>query len=417
LQYDGATGTFRGVFASEHITSPRGVLFGPDGNLYVANGNSPASGDPASVERFDGKTGAFLDYFVAPNSGGLAHPSYMVFGPDGAGDGKLDLYVAATDAGSILRYDGTTGTFKGVFVAADSGGLNGPQGMAFGPGGDLYVASGNWFTRSNGPFYSGDFPPGAVLRFEGPSGNTPGAFLGTLVPAGSGGLANPNGIVFGPDPSGNGKTDLYVASSALHDFKAQPGTSEVLRYDGTTGAFLGAFVTPGSGGLRFPTFLTFTEADPTTLAYVDDGAITAVRAAALAAPTSLNPRQVRPLPAEADRRWNQTGLTAVERRLPRHVHFQIGDLDGLTLGTATGTTITLDRDGAGWGSRTRGADRTPRSDREFARAGNQAEQGRMDLLTVFVHEVGYILGRDHGENGFMAETLAAGTRLTPTAGF
>jgi hypothetical protein len=41
----------------------------------------------------------------------------------------------------------------------------------------------------------------------------------------------------------------------------------VLRYDGTTGAFLGTFVTPDSGGLRNPTFLTFTETDPTTLNY------------------------------------------------------------------------------------------------------------------------------------------------------
>jgi hypothetical protein len=42
----------------------------------------------------------------------------------------------------------------------------------------------------------------------------------------------------------------------------------VLRYDGTTGAFLGTFVAPDSGGLRFPTFMTFTETDPSTLNYV-----------------------------------------------------------------------------------------------------------------------------------------------------
>jgi hypothetical protein len=278
LQYAGASGAFQRVLASPNITSPRGVLFGPDGNLYVANGNSAADGDPASVERFDGKTGAFLNYFVAPNSGGIEHPSYMVFGPDGKNDGKLDLYVANAHEGAILRYDGTTGASKGVFVAAANGGLDSPQGIVFGPDGNLYVASGNWFNGSNGPFYKGDFPPGAVLRFQGPSGRNPGSFLGTFIPAGSGGLANPNGMVFGPDPSGNGKTDLYVANSVQSGsggpLIAEPGTSDVLRYDATTGAFLDAFVTPGSGGLKFPTFLTFTETNPTTLNYNASGQAT-----------------------------------------------------------------------------------------------------------------------------------------------
>ena len=118
LQYDGTTGAFLRVFASQNLTSPRGLLFGPDGDLYVADGNDDASGDPASVERFDGTTGAFLGYFVDPGrNGGLTHPSYMVFGPDGRGDGQFDLYVAAAaeressspHVGEILRYDGRTG--------------------------------------------------------------------------------------------------------------------------------------------------------------------------------------------------------------------------------------------------------------------------------------------------------------------
>jgi hypothetical protein len=219
----------------------------------------------------------------------------MVFGPDGTNDGKLDLYVAATHVGTILRYDGTTGAFKGVFVSVGSGGLDAPQGMVFGADGDLYVASGNWFTSSNGPFYSGDFPAGAVLRFEGPSGPNPGAFLGTFVPGGSGGLANPNGILFGPDPSGNGHTDLYVASSALHaGVIAKGGTSQVLRYEATTGAFLGSFVTPDSGGLKFATFLTFTETNPTTLNYDGTASATASssRPQSVAAASSLTPERL-----------------------------------------------------------------------------------------------------------------------------
>jgi hypothetical protein len=37
----------------------------------------------------------------------------------------------------------------------------------------------------------------------------------------------------------------------------------------------------------------------------------------------------------------------------------------------------------------------------------------MDLLSVLEHEVGHLLGREHEATGVMAETLTAGTRLSP----
>jgi hypothetical protein len=51
LQYDGTTGAFRSVFASQNLGSPRGILFGPDGNLHVADGGLGSNGTNASVER------------------------------------------------------------------------------------------------------------------------------------------------------------------------------------------------------------------------------------------------------------------------------------------------------------------------------------------------------------------------------
>lgn len=67
---------------------------------------------------------------------------------------------------------------------------------------------------------------------------TTGAFVSTFVPTGSGGLSFPLGGTFGPD--GN----LYVSDS---DHEA------VLRYNGTTGAFINAFVpnVEDPAGLRF----------------------------------------------------------------------------------------------------------------------------------------------------------------------
>src|SRR5262249_33184485 len=75
-------------------------------------------------------------------------------------------------------------------------------------------------------------------------GNT-GTFLGAFVAAGSGGLRAPEGLAFGPDG------DLYVVSQ---------GTNSVLRYDGTTGAFLGIFAGPG-GPLFRATYLTYWDLD------------------------------------------------------------------------------------------------------------------------------------------------------------
>ena len=70
-------------------------------------------------------------------------------------------------------------------------------------------------------------------------------------------------------------------------------------------------------------------------------------------------------------------------------------------------TIWLDNNAAGWGWF---VDPTPWEDSEFTRPGDQGEQGRMDLLTDLMHEVGHLQGHGHGEGGVMADTLAAGQR-------
>jgi len=93
---------------------------------------------------------------------------------------------------------------------------------------------------------------------------TTGAPLGAFIPAGSGGLYGAYGYEWGPDGR------FYVASY---------GGNSILRYDGTTGAFIGTFVAPGAGGLTQPGIILFTprpvkgkvtlsEYDPTKVAQV-----------------------------------------------------------------------------------------------------------------------------------------------------
>jgi DNA-binding beta-propeller fold protein YncE len=72
---------------------------------------------------------------------------------------------------------------------------------------------------------------------------TTGAFLDVFVGTGSGGLDGPDaGTKFGPDGH------LYVPSYWNH---------RVLRYDGATGASLGAAIAPQAGGLRNPRDVVF----------------------------------------------------------------------------------------------------------------------------------------------------------------
>ena len=77
-------------------------------------------------------------------------------------------------------------------------------------------------------------------------------------------------------------------------------------------------------------------------------------------------------------------------------------------GPASGHTLWLDANAAGWGWF---VDPTPRNDSEFTTPGDQGEEYRMDLLSVLMHEVGHLLGHEHEEHGVMRETLSAGQRL------
>jgi uncharacterized delta-60 repeat protein len=126
-----------------------------------------------------------------------------------------------------------------------------------------------------------------------------------------------------------------------------------------------------------------------------------------AAPSTLTRDQAQALASEAVARWAAAG---VDVRSLGGFEVRVADLGGMPLGLAAGNTIWLDDDAAGWGWF---VDPTPGDDTEFTTPGDQGEQGRMDLLTVLMHEMGHLLGLDHDADGVMQAALPPGTRLSP----
>jgi streptogramin lyase len=265
LRYDGS-GASQGVFAADPLlVKPVGITYGPDGNVYVA------AGDTDHVVRFNGTTGAAMGVFT--HGATIQSPRNVNFGPDGA------FYVADGFLNQVIRFDGGTGDLDRIFISDPA--LQGPTSFTFGPDGQVYVVS----VLSN-----------RVLKFDGSTGALIGTFAST-------GLDQPHDVSFGPDGnlyvtnSGNTVIQRFHADTGapMGPFVSDPGlinplgmawgpdgnlyvvnrgADGVRRYDGVTGARLPDFIAPGAGGLVSPAFLVFVPPAALSLQAVSDVART-----------------------------------------------------------------------------------------------------------------------------------------------
>jgi hypothetical protein len=138
----------------------------------------------------------------------------------------------------------------------------------------------------------------------------------------------------------------------------------------------------------------------------------------------LTSAQLAPVVEAAIERWSALPGMSDEAAILRQVPFEIADLPGLMMGQTIADTIVIDPTAAGYGWF---IDATPMQDEEFAgMATGQMRRaidaspayGKMDLLTVVMHELGHVLGLGDLDNAghpddLMDVALAPGIRRLP----
>jgi hypothetical protein len=248
LRYKLADGAPDGALVSSSDANapflPRGMV-SSQGVVYVANflASDKPNFPPGGVLAFD-ETGKFLREGSLPNNGVKFHPRGLVVGPNGM------LYVSnfpdlkRGTGGEVLVFDPKTLNFVGAFIS-DKGGpgqLNRPEGLVFGPDGNLYITS-----------FRADASDTDSIRIY--NGN--GAFLGKIdLDTVGQPRAVAQALLFGPGGF------LFVPISG-----GGPDTGAVRRYDVSIKTFpFTNFVKPG-GPLGEGWYLTFGKTDPGTLEY------------------------------------------------------------------------------------------------------------------------------------------------------
>ena len=121
----------------------------------------------------------------------------------------------------------------------------------------------------------------------------------------------------------------------------------------------------------------------------------------------------------AIQRWADAGATAEQIAAMQAVSVTVSDMAGPILGMSGAGEIRLDSDGAGYGWF---IDSTPGEDSEFGANAGGAAEGRIDALSVIMHELGHQIGladdyHAGGEAELMHGFIDPGARVLPDGVF
>ena len=389
------------------------------GGVYVAAANfNPLEDDNADlVVSADAGAGPHVIVFNGTNlsarqsffaySGGFTGGVRIATG-DISGDGIPDIITAAgPGAGPHVRvFDGASSQFT-VTPLDISQTLMNPAGSFFAYGGfagGVFVASGDIDGDGRDDIITGAGAKAGphVKVFSGMDGTELFSFF-AFDPNFVGGVTV--GSVQGPD--GDGIDDIVVGAGpdggpVVRIFSKDSIPNSILDFFAFDEDFIGGiFVSGASSG---PSLLT----SPLLFG----GGPIAGNA------DLLSQAQLDTLVVAAIQRLETSGGSSSAIEALAAVDVRVSDLAEGVLGLSLGGTILIDADasGAGWF-----IDPTPGDDAEFdanLNALDPATVGRVDLLTVLLHEFGHELGSDdlgileHPEN-LMAESLTTGKRRLP----
>jgi WD40 repeat protein len=203
----------------------RGMVFGPDGKLYVSQAykNDSAILQLSSTVPHGGYTRSFLREYATPSaSSGLAHPYQPAFGADG------NLYVTSQNTDVTTAFYGPANAKSG-------------QAMPNSP-----------FLRKQYP--AGSFNPGTFVAADSADKGVPKF---TAVPTSQGGLT------FATSGGTRHSVRGLAFDNAGHLFVADEGKGRVGVYDATSGDFLGAITKSSNHSIDDPVALFFNAASST----------------------------------------------------------------------------------------------------------------------------------------------------------
>ncbi len=260
LKFDVNTGVFVNKFVpgsnANAPYAPRGMILGNNSVLYVADMGGFDGVHPGRIARYN-SAGTFLGNV---STTGLATPFYpmaLVIGPDGllyvSGVGNL---AQGSMNGFIFRFQFNAGTqnyhYLDTIVVSTSAnyyspGLHSPEGIVFGPDGNIYITT--FYAYFNDNFGNPVIHRDGILVFN-TSGQRIGSPLNLYAENESRVFAQallfgPRGDLFVPVTSGSG-VRRYSASSSYQQFSVLPANGE----------------SPVE-----PWYLTFRATNPRTLAY------------------------------------------------------------------------------------------------------------------------------------------------------